>query len=72
MACEQALTATGAGEKSDRSSCLAWAAVPFEPLNGESADDPVVAVMLGTSFAIAAAVVLGAPAAVHAMRRQIR
>jgi len=51
---------------------LAWAAVPFEPLNGESADDPIVAVMLVISFAIAVALVWGAPAAVHSARRPNR
>ncbi|MDR6493885.1 hypothetical protein ACTJLC_22545 [Paraburkholderia sp. 22099] len=51
---------------------LGWAAVPFEPLDGESADDPIVVVMLAISFVIAAALVWGAPAAVRIVRRQIR
>lgn len=48
---------------------LGWASAPFEPLDGESFDDPVVAVMLVISFAIAAAIVWGAPAAVRLARR---
>ncbi|PMS21583.1 hypothetical protein C0Z18_06875 [Trinickia dabaoshanensis] len=44
---------------------LGWAAKPFEPfepLDGENYDNPVVVVMLVFSFAIAAAVVWGSSA----------
>ncbi|RAS33125.1 hypothetical protein [Paraburkholderia bryophila] len=51
---------------------LGWASLPFEPLDGESYDDPVVAVMLVVSFIIAALMVWGGPVAVRAFLRRSR
>lgn len=51
---------------------LGWASKPFEPLDGESYDDPVVAVMLLLSFLIAAVIVWGGSAVMHLNRRSTR
>ena len=49
---------------------LKLASKPFEPLDGESYDDPVVAVMLVISFVLSAAVVWGGSAVLRIRRQQ--
>jgi len=49
---------------------LKLASKPFEPLDGESYDDPVVAVMLVISFVLSAAVVWGGSAVLRTRRQQ--
>lgn len=51
---------------------ISWAATPFQPLDGESFDSPVVVVMLVISFVIAATIVWGGPAAVRMAWRSNR
>jgi hypothetical protein len=51
---------------------LDWASKPFEPLDGESYDNPVVVVMLLLSFIIASVVVWGGSAVFHLNRRSTR
>jgi hypothetical protein len=48
---------------------LGWVSKPFEPMDGESYDDPVVAVMLLFSFVISAVIVWGGSAVFHLNRR---
>lgn len=49
---------------------LGLASRPFEPLDGESYDDPVVVVMLLLSFVISAVIVWGGSAAVFHLNRR--
>ena len=49
---------------------LKLASKPFEPLDGESYDDPVVAVMLVIGFVLSAAVVWGGSAVLRIRRQQ--
>lgn len=51
---------------------LRWASKPFEPLDGESYDDPVVAVMLLLGFFISALIVWGGLAVLDLNRRLTR
>jgi hypothetical protein len=48
---------------------VAGSSKPFEPLDGESYDDPVVAVMLLISFLISVSIVWGCSAMFHRNRR---
>jgi hypothetical protein len=51
---------------------IGWASAPFEPLDGESFDDPTIAIMTIISFIIAATVVWGGSALFRKARQSIQ